>query len=583
MKNYNDDRSVENLEEQFGDPWDNSNPVGFNSILNADEQNEMLIAGEKMLDKFNLNAEFVPVEYGGRLKRIDHLICIMRSIYRHDPCLGLGYGASSLIASVNIWTAGNLNQRIAAADLLLRNRKIACSYYELSHGNDLARVEFEAIPKGGLWLLNGSKQVTTNLKRADAIVLFARTALENGSRSHTQFFIDKSSIPSDRINYLPRFNSVGMRGVQLGGIEFHNCPVEPSNMLGAAGSALEVAIKSFQITRTVLPGMFMGILDTGLRVAIRYAYERWLYGNAVAEIPHVRRALVETFIDLIICDCICTVVARAIHILPQQTCLYSPAVKFIVPKILIDAMNRLSILLGANFYLRDGQYAIFQKLLRDLKPSGFGHVARVVCQMTMLPQLPRLAKHSWLVDDTVPEMLFFLEEDLPSLSFQNFSISAGNHDPIIAGLFSGLRILSKKNSSQHQLIRQLVQGFISELKILKEKCVDLPLQELSVMASPETYDLTRRYANILVASACFNVWLHSQNSFLRNPAWLLAALNRLNYFNNSNFFSMPSNENYLFSELIYRYDNARSFDVFNNCLPGWQPSSKSRSIIRGIL
>jgi hypothetical protein len=86
--------------------------------------------------------------------------------------------------------------------------------------------------------------------------------------------------------------------------------------------------------------------------------------------------------------------ARALHVLPGSASVYSSAVKFAVSKLLLDAMDRLADLLGAHFYLREGPVALYQKLLRDLAPVGFGHIARAACQMSLLPQLPTLAKRT---------------------------------------------------------------------------------------------------------------------------------------------------------------------------------------------
>jgi hypothetical protein len=174
------------LELHLGDPRDPANPLGFPHILAADERAEMFADGERALDAYGLGAEFAPARYGGRLTRLDELVEIMRSVYRRDPCLGLGHGVSSFIASVNIWTAGSEEQCRQVADLLLSGRKVAVAYHELAHGNDMVGTEFEAFPEPGGWfLLNGRKEVVTNIRRADAVVMFARTDRRAGSRSHS--------------------------------------------------------------------------------------------------------------------------------------------------------------------------------------------------------------------------------------------------------------------------------------------------------------------------------------------------------------------------------------------------------------
>ncbi|MDT4999519.1 MAG: hypothetical protein QOK12_1624, partial [Mycobacterium sp.] len=48
------------LQELLGEPDDCDNPVGNRAVLCADEQEEILHAGERLLEQFGLNAEFVP-------------------------------------------------------------------------------------------------------------------------------------------------------------------------------------------------------------------------------------------------------------------------------------------------------------------------------------------------------------------------------------------------------------------------------------------------------------------------------------------------------------------------------------------
>ncbi|MFD0507377.1 acyl-CoA dehydrogenase [Streptomyces chiangmaiensis] len=381
--------AIADLERRFGDPWDPGNPTGHAAVLAADEAGEMLAAGEQLLDGYRLNAEFVPPELGGRLARLDHLIEVMRVVFRHDPCLGLGYGAGSLVPAVNVWAAGDARQRRRMAEVLLAGGRAVSGYHELAHGNDFARAEFSALPgDDGRLRLNGRKEVIANARRAEAMVIFARTSAAPGSRSHSQLFVEKADLPAGAPVHLPRFHSAGMRGVQLGGLEFRDCPIPADAVLGAPGLGMETALRSFQVTRTALPAMTAGILETGLEVAARFADERVLYGRSLAGMPHIRSILADAFTDLLICDCLGTVTARSVHLLPGETSLYASAAKYFVATLLMDATYALSRVLGAQFYIRDGGYGIFQKHLRDLAPAGFGHTARVACLSTVLPQLP---------------------------------------------------------------------------------------------------------------------------------------------------------------------------------------------------
>ncbi|RKH41834.1 acyl-CoA dehydrogenase [Corallococcus sicarius] len=572
-----DPTSVEALEQRLGDPWDDTNPVGFSQVLGADERGELLDAGERMLDAYGLGAEFVPVSEGGRMAGLDRLIDLMRAVFRRDPCLGLGYGASSLIAAVNVWTAGSAPQRRTVADLLLRNRKLACGYYELAHGNDLTRAEFEALPAGDILRLSGTKQVISNIHRADAVVLFARTQAGTGSRNHSQVLVDLTRVPADRVKHLPRFRTAGMRGVPLGGVTFQDCPVPADGVLGTPGQGLETALKSFQVTRVALPGMFLGIVDTGLRTTLRASLGRTLYGRTVADLPQTRSVLADTFADLLLCDAFTTAAARGVHLLPREASLTTAAVKYLVPRVLMDAMGRLSTVLGARFYLRDGDTAVFQKLLRDLQPVGFGHLARVAGQMTLLPQLPLLARRGWAQPMPAPADLFRLDAPLPPLPFDKLALSGGGQDGLTGSLLEGLEALNAHPTEETRELRGRLESFARELEVLRREAAALPPRELTASASPASYDLTTKAITLMAASACLNVWRQqAHDPFLGDPAWLLAALHRLEVWRERAQGPLPEGiRTRLFTELLARHEDARAFDLTRKPLGGGRPSPAS--------
>ncbi|MFE1834085.1 acyl-CoA dehydrogenase [Streptomyces sviceus] len=564
-------KRADELEHLLGALSDPANPTGATAVLAADESAETLAAGESLLHTYGLNAEFVPPESGGRLERADHLSEVMRSLYRRDPALGLGYGASSLIAAVTLWTAGDERQTEHAAGMLLDGRRIAIAFHELAHGNDMAGTEFAAhtAPDGGL-RLSGHKEVVTNIARADAMVVLARTDPRPGPRSHSLVLVDRASADPAHLTDLPRFNTVGMRGVQLGGLRFDELPVPATAVLGPVGSGLETALKALQITRTVLPAMATGSLDTGLRIAVDHLTGRRLYGGPATALPHVRSVLAGVFADLLRAEALSAVGARALHLWPGAASVYASVVKFEVSRLLLEAMNRLAELLGAHFYLREGPTALFQKLLRDLAPVGFGHIARAACQMSLLPQLPLLARRSWERPGTeVDSGLFALDRALPPLRYDRLTLHAAGRDPIAGSL---LALPDAPWTPEHADLRSTVTADCAELAELASVCRQLSPVDLGVDARPEHYDLVTRYVRLLSRTACVQVWRHSgAGDFLADPAWARAALHR----------SAPGSrrpgplpapvEHALFTELLDRWDTGRSFGLTGRPLTAYRP------------
>ncbi|QKW11550.1 acyl-CoA dehydrogenase [Verrucosispora sp. NA02020] len=556
---------LDELEHLLGDPSDDGNPLGGTAALVADEKDEVFGAAERALDAYCLNAEFVPRRHGGRLAGADDLIQVLRTVFRRDPSLGLGYGVSSFISSVNVWAAGSPTQTRWVADTLLSNQKIASAYHELAHGNDFSRAEFAARPgTTGGWRLTGRKEVVTNVTRARGLVLLARTDERPGSRSHSQILVDKQTLPDGVMRDLARYPSVGMRGVQLGGIEFTDCPVDDEAVVGRPGQGIETALRSFQLTRTAIPSMLAGVLDSGLRSTMDFAADRRLYGHRVADQPEVRRLLVDAYLDLLICDSLGLVAARALHLLPGQTSMYASAVKYLVGKRLMDAMHQLSLVLGAHFYLREGRYAIFQKLLRDLAPAGFGHAARVACLGTMLPQVPLLARRGWVHPEPADPALFRIGEELPELPFARLRVSAGGLDGLAGSLGAAVDRLTGDEPEQQRL-RRLAGQFTAELGDLAEAGAALHPSDLGVDARVEVLDLPARYATVLAASACLNVWLARDD----DPAWVTGALDRL-----ARSLGRPGDDRAgdhrepLYQELAARHAERRSFDLSRRPLPG---------------
>jgi len=105
-------------------------------------------------------------------------------------------------------------------------------------------------------------------------------------------------------------------------------------------------------------GAAVGALDTGLRTTLRHAGTRRLYGRTVLDLPYIRASLATVFVDLLICDAVATcpvpppLVAEVVQVLARRLTL---------------AMRELSVILGARFYVREGEHAIFGKLLRDVE------------------------------------------------------------------------------------------------------------------------------------------------------------------------------------------------------------------------
>jgi alkylation response protein AidB-like acyl-CoA dehydrogenase len=546
----------------LGDAWDDDNPVGYRAVLAADEAGEPFAAGEAHLRGAGLHHHFVPAAQGGAFVTADAFARTMRDVFRRDAALGVGYGVTSFIAAMPVWTSGDPVQQQVMADLLLGGGRAAAGFTEWTHGADFSRTDVRGRRVAGGWRVSGAKHMINNIARADLVTLFTRTDDRPGSRSHSNLLVNLRSGPAGHHRILPRYRTSGMRTCQLGGVDFTDMPVPDRSVIGGCGDAMETVLKAFQVTRCVLPGMVIGVLDSQLRLAVQFAAGRRLYKGTVADLPHARSVLTGAFVDVLITDALATVGARALHVLPEQGSVLSAAVKYLVPKVLQEASYELSSLLGASYYLREGEYAAFGKHARDLPVAVLAHASAAVCQATVIPQLPRLARRSWAdgARPAPPAALFDVTVPLGELDPAGLAVNNRGVDTVTATLIEAVA------HAGDDRLRPYLQRFVDELALLRTAADALSPREQTVVAGPGSFALAHRYSLVLAAAACTGVWRHQPaGTFLAGTDWLIAALARLEARINPvarplwiTDAPLPAS---LFTELTDRHERDRDFDL----------------------
>ena len=551
----------EYLDLLFGDPTREDNPTGFAAFLAADERRQLLHPAERLLDRANLDAEFVPARLGGRLTSADRLARVLRPLFARDAALGLSHGTSNLIAAVTVWVAGSPEQQRRAADVLLGNGWIAPAYTDVDTGNDIRRTRLAATWDGDRVLLDGAKQMINNLERADLFTVLARTGTGDASRDHSLFLLDRAALPRDRVRWHPRYRTAGVRGLPLAGMDLDDCPVPASSLVGERGGAMETVMRGFQVTRSVLPSAAIGAWDVQLRVVLDFIRSRRLYGGPATDLPLVQRQLTGTFVDLLVADAMSTASCRALHLLPGHTACYAPAVKYVVPTLLADSVEELAVVLGARSFLRDGPHAVFQKHLRDLPVATLVHSGGTVCLATIIPQLPRLAR-SWPDGGTeLPVGVLDPAQPLPELALDRLRIVPASGDPLLGVL------ARERDGLPDPRARLLVDALLAEVTALRADVRALRPAQTTLLAPPVAFDLARRYVLLLAAAACVGTYRH--RSVLRtgdpqdDAAWLLLALARLAHRLGVAVEPGPDDDAWgaLWRCLLARHDAARAFDL----------------------
>ncbi|WP_203613416.1 acyl-CoA dehydrogenase [Streptomyces rochei] len=556
------------LEAALGDPFDPDNPHGHQALLHADDAREVPAATEELLTRAGLAAEFVPHDVGGRLTDLERLARVLRPVFRRDLALGYGFGVTSLFAASSVWTAGDERQRRALARVLLDGGRVSIVHREVAHANAILRNELRAVPAPGGYLLNGRKDAVINADRTDVFVAYARTSAEDGPGSHSVLLLGAEPMRSGEVRRLERVLTPGMRGAHFTGLALLDVFLPESAVVGAVGDGVTLALRSFQISHCLVPGIVLAGVDGVLRQAVRAATEN-RPGGQPARRWH--RALAGVFADLLACDAMAVTGLRALSLVPQDAYLLAAAVKYTMPDLLREDLEDLAAVLGARGYDRGPLYGGFQKLARDLPVAGLGHSGTAVCQAVLVPQLPALARTAWFRTPEPPAELFRPGAALPAFDHRRLTHS-GTDDLLTATLIGVAERLGAQppEGPQHAALAALARTFVEELRVLRARCAALPVSG-SAAFDPQACALADRYALVLAAAACLGVWEAQSggDSFLSRPAWAVLALSRIGRRLGAPVPDLPPGlEAEVLAEVLERSLRRRSLDLYGTELAG---------------
>jgi alkylation response protein AidB-like acyl-CoA dehydrogenase len=332
-----------------------------------------------------------------------------------------------------VWLAGTETQRADIARSVLDGQRVALGLTERGHGADLVASEMSGYRTDSGYVVNGTKWLINNVRLARYLCLLVREHEGRGLRSLTLLLVDLHQLPASSYELLPRIATHGIRGADIAGIRFHDAPVPASACVGAPGRGLELTARSLMVTRTLVPGLSLGALDTALRCTLDFLRERRLYGGLATDIPYVRDELAAAYLDLTVAGVVARSCVRVLHALPQLAPISSAVAKYLVPHVVEARMRKLATVLGARWFLReDHWFGIFEKLVRDARLFGLFDGSEPVVLTALAAQLQCLAETG--TDPHAADEIF-IRDDVSTSDFSRLADMemVADDDPVTAG------------------------------------------------------------------------------------------------------------------------------------------------------
>ena len=148
-------------------------------------------------------------------------------------------------------------------------------------GSDARNIATSARKDGGDYVINGTKQFITMAMRADFIILFAVTGVDEtpkGTRKRiTAFLVDKAT-PGITVTPLA---VLGNRGMKSCIISLDNVRVPARNILGSEGGGFALAKNWIFSGRVMLAANCVGLAERAMGMAAQWANTRKAFGNTI--------------------------------------------------------------------------------------------------------------------------------------------------------------------------------------------------------------------------------------------------------------------------------------------------------------
>jgi alkylation response protein AidB-like acyl-CoA dehydrogenase len=200
----------------------------------------------------------------------------------------------------NILLAGTTEQREKYLMPCIRGETWDClAMTEPGAGSDLRGMKASAKQEGDDWVLNGTKHFISHADIAGFAICFMASGEEDTPHGKkkliTAFFVDKGT---KGFTVRDGYRNVSHRGYTNAVLEFDDCRIPASQVLGEPHKGFEVANQWLGATRLQVASTCLGRAERALALSIAYAAERKQFGQQIGKFQGISFKLADMAMEL---------------------------------------------------------------------------------------------------------------------------------------------------------------------------------------------------------------------------------------------------------------------------------------------
>jgi len=261
-----------------------------------DAKQEPNIAALKKLGELGYLGMTVPEEYGGTGLGAVAYAGAMIEFSKADAGTAVGVSVQNSLVNDAVMMFGTEEQKKTYLPKLTSGEWFGCfSLTEAGAGSDPGSLRANAVRNGSDFILNGTKNFTTNGAFAQAIIAFFCTDKDKGAKGISAFLL-KSDVPGFAVG--KHENKLGIRSSSTTELVFTDCRVPATCLLGQENRGLSIALATLDCGRVGIAAQAVGIAEAALEESVRYAKERVQFGKPLAELEGLQFMMADMAVDV---------------------------------------------------------------------------------------------------------------------------------------------------------------------------------------------------------------------------------------------------------------------------------------------
>jgi len=227
-----------------------------------------------------------PPEYGGAGMDFVAYMLAIEQISRYCASTGVIVSAHSSLCVDPIFRFGTEEQKKKYLPDLCQGKKIGClALTEPGAGSDAGSTKATAKLVGDKWILNGTKQFTTNGAEAETAVIIASTDPSQKTRGISAFIVE-NTFPGFKVGKLE--HKLGIKSTSTAEFILEDCQVPKENLLGELNKGFKVAMVTLDGGRLGIASQALGIGKAAIEDSIQYAKEREQFDQPIANFQAIQ-------------------------------------------------------------------------------------------------------------------------------------------------------------------------------------------------------------------------------------------------------------------------------------------------------